>query len=148
VHVHRRHFHQETFPMRTPIVLSCTVLALNVGLAFSLPQTSASGATAPQMRSPDQVVERMNEKLNLTDQQKAQITPIIAERQQKMLALRADTSERRPARARNMKGIMHESDEKIEAVLNPDQKRKYEAMEQQMRAQAKQRMEQQRQSPQ
>jgi len=38
-----------------------------------------------------------------------------------------------------MKSIMSESDKKIEALLNDDQKKKYEEMEQEMRDRVRQR---------
>jgi Spy/CpxP family protein refolding chaperone len=77
--------------------------------------------------------------LNLTDSQKEQLKPIIQDRQEKMQALRSDTSLRRGQRARKMKGILEDSDKKIKAILTPDQQKLYEAMEQQMRERRKER---------
>src|SRR5512146_1215486 len=78
-----------------------------------------------QMPSPDDVVQRLGEKLNLSDDQKAQIKPIIADRQQKMQALRSDTSLRRGQKGRQMKSIMEDSDKKINAILTADQQKQY-----------------------
>ena len=86
-----------------------------------------------QMRSPDEVVQTLGEKLNLTDDQKEQIKPIIADRQQKLQALRSDTSGRRRQKARQAKSILEESDKKIKAILTPDQQKQYAEMEQQMK---------------
>lgn len=133
--------------MKRSIFHSCTMLlVLNAGLALSLAQ-APDGDVARQMPSPDQVVAKMSEKLNLTDEQKTQITPIIADRQQKMEALRADTSTDRREKGQKMRAIYQDSDTKIKAVLTDDQKQKYEAMEQQARSQMKQRAREQ-QSPQ
>jgi Spy/CpxP family protein refolding chaperone len=119
---------------------------MNAALAFSLAQAPDSGA-ARQMPTPDQVVAKMSEKLNLTADQKTQITPIIADRQQKMEALRGDTSMDRREKGQKMRAIYEDSDTKIKAVLTGDQKQKYEAMEQQARSQMRQRVREQ-QSPQ
>jgi hypothetical protein len=103
---------------------------------------SSSDQAGRQLPSPEEVVARLDEKLSLSDDQKARITPIIADRQQKLKALAADSSGRRYKKARKMKEIFSESDEKIKAVLNDEQKQKYAEMEQQMREEFKQRRQQ------
>ena len=86
-------------------------------------------AKTRQMRSPDEVVQKLGEKLNLTDDQKEQIKQIIADRQQKMQALRSDSSGRRRQKARQAKSILEDSDKKIKAILTPDQQKKYTELE-------------------
>jgi hypothetical protein len=103
---------------------------------------SSSDQAGRQLPSPEEVVARLDEKLSLSDDQKAKITPIIADRQQKLRALAADSSGRRYKKARKMKGIFSDSDEKIKAVLNDEQKQKYAEMQQQMREQVKERRQQ------
>lgn len=112
--------------------------ALAMGLAAaSIParaqdqETQSAGAR--QKMSPDDVVQRLGEKLNLSDDQKAQIKPIIADRQQKMEALRSNTSLRRGQKGRQMKSIMKDSDQKINAILTPDQQKQYAELKQQMK---------------
>jgi protein CpxP len=90
--------------------------------------------------TPEEVVSRLDSKLSLSDDQKAKITPIIADRQQKLKALAADTSMRRWKKARKMKSVFQDSDKKIKALLTDDQKQKYTQMEQEMRDRARQRM--------
>ena len=114
---------------------------LTLAPQFAPAQDTAS--TQDQARSwpsPEDVVAKLDSKLSLSDDQKAKITPIIADRQQQLKALASDGSGRKFKKARKMKSIFSESDEKIKAVLNDDQKKKYEEMKQEMRAQAKQRM--------
>jgi hypothetical protein len=94
--------------------------------------------------TPDEVVARLDSKLSLSDDQKTQITPIIAARQQKLKALAADTSMRRWKKARKMKAVFQDSDKKIKALLSDDQRQKYTQMEQEMRDQARQRMQERR----
>jgi len=86
----------------------------------------------PSARSwptPDEVVAKLDSKLSLTDDQKAKIKPSIADRQEKMKAL-ANESGRHRRKVREIRSIMSESDKKIEAILNDDQKNKYEEMQQ------------------
>lgn len=99
---------------------------------------SAQDNTA-NSRSPEAVVNRLAEKLNLTADQKNQITPIITDRQQRLSELRADTSLRRGQKMRQAKGIFEDSDKKINAILNDQQKQQYAQLEQQMRQEMKQR---------
>jgi Spy/CpxP family protein refolding chaperone len=93
--------------------------------------------------TPQETVTRMSSKLNLTDEQKAKITPVITDRQAQMRALMADTSGRKFQKARKAKGIMSDSDKKIEAVLTKDQQKTYEEMKaerrEQMQAQMRER---------
>lgn len=97
--------------------------------AQSVPETKGGWPT------PEEAVARMSNKLNLTDDQKAQITPIIAARQTQMRTLMADTSTRRMQKARKAKSILADSDKKIEAVLTKNQKKTYEEMKEEMREQ-------------
>ena len=119
----------------------CFLALFAVQPSFSLgyPQDSQAPAAASQATppSPDQVVAMMSSKLSLTDDQKTKITPIIADRQQKMKALKADTSMRKMKKAREAKSIMDDSDKKIEAVLTAEQKPKYEQMEAEMKEKMK-----------
>ena len=102
----------------------------------SVPTTTGGWPT------PEEAVTRMSSKLNLTDDQKAKITPIIADRQTQMRALMADTSGRRMQKARKAKSIMSDSDKKIEAVLTSDQKKTYAEMKEQMKEQLQTRRQQ------
>jgi Spy/CpxP family protein refolding chaperone len=121
------------------LVLTVIVIgALVMGLAAATIPARAQDqetqrAGARKMPSADDVVQRLGQKLNLSDDQKAQIKPIIADRQQKMQAIRSDTSMRRDQKRPQMKSIMEDSDKKINAILTPDQQKQYAELEQQMR---------------
>jgi hypothetical protein len=66
----------------------------------------------PERRvQPDEVVAILDSKLSLSDDQKAKITPIIADRQEKIREL-ADSSGRHMRKGRQMKSIYEESDQK------------------------------------
>ena len=107
----------------------------------SIPSESVP-ATTGGWPTPEETVARMSSKLNLSDDQKAKITPVIADRQTQMRALMADTSGRRLQKARKAKSIMSDSDKKIEAVLTSDQKKTYAEMKEQMKEQMQARRQQ------
>ena len=123
------------------IVISTTVLGFTIiaPLARAQDQPPANAQTVRQPPSPEQVVELLGKKLDLTEDQKAKITPIIAGRQQQTQALRADTSMRQRKKMRKLKSIFKDSDKKIEAILTKEQKQQYAQIKEQMREQMKER---------
>jgi Spy/CpxP family protein refolding chaperone len=84
---------------------------------------------------PDRAAARMQKQLNLSDDQVAKIKPILADQQQQMDAVRADTSLSQDDRRAKAKSIMQDGDSKIEAVLTDQQKQQWA----QLKAQARQR---------
>jgi hypothetical protein len=131
----------------------CLALIVNAALVLGLatisslapaqdrepPANSQASRGNAQPPSPEEVVDLLGTKLNLTDQQKSQMVPIIADRQQKLQALRSDTSMRRLQKMRKMKGIFADSDKKINAILNDEQRQQYAQIEQQIRQEIKDR---------
>lgn len=109
-------------------------------VAMAQDQAPPAQFGAMQQRTPDEVVNNLAAKLNLTDDQKNQIRPMIADRQQRMAALRSDTSMRPMQKMRTMRDIFQDSDKKIKTVLNDQQRQQYIQLEQQMRDQIRQRM--------
>src|ERR1700761_9250468 len=93
-----------------------------------------------QAQTSDEIVDRLDAKLHLSADQKTQIQPIIADRRQQLLALRDDTTTPRLRKARKMKAIFADSDQKIEALLDEQQKQQYAQIREQMRAQLCQRL--------
>jgi protein CpxP len=89
--------------------------------------------------TPEKMVAMMTVKLGLTPDQQAKILPIIADRQQQMQALRADTSSRPMQRQKKAKSLMESTNKQINAVLTPDQQKQFAAMEEQMKEQMKER---------
>jgi len=81
-------------------------------------------------RGPDAERElaQLTQALSLTGDQQAQVKTILAERRQKMEALRS--SDAQPTREQ-MESVRKDSDAKISALLNDDQKAKFTAWQQQ-----------------
>ena len=102
------------------------------------PETSAPppgegmGGGHRGMMDPDQQLARMTKRYNLSADQQTQIKPILVAQQQQMQALRGDSSLSRDDRMAKMMSIRSDSKTKIEAVLNDDQKKQYDADEQRM----------------
>ena len=137
--------------MKSRLLIAAFTLALAVAPFVRAQQSDAPPAgqgvpseSVPEVHggwpTPEEAVAKMNDKLNLTDDQKAKITPIIADRQTRMRAVMSDTSGRRIQKARKAKSILVDSDKKIEAVLTKEQKNTYEQMKQEMHKQLRSRM--------
>ena len=97
---------------------------------------------------PGQQAQHLGQRLGLSSDQVAQITPILADRQQKMQALRADTSLSQEDRHAKARAIMQDSDSKIEAVMTDAQKQQFEQMRAERRSHQHNRQPQASQAPQ
>ena len=78
--------------------------------------------------SPDQELGHMTKALNLTSDQQTQLKPILQDRHDQQMQIHQDASLSRDAKMAKMKSLDEDSNTKVEAVLNPDQKAKYEKM--------------------
>jgi hypothetical protein len=83
---------------------------------------------------PNQQAAHLGKRLGLSDQQVAQIKPILADRFQQMQTLRANTSLNEQDRHAKVRALMQDSNSKIEAVLNDTQKQQFEKMQAERRA--------------
>jgi Spy/CpxP family protein refolding chaperone len=78
-------------------------------------------------------LNNLSKELNLTDDQKAKIKPILGNEAAQMKALREDTSLSREDRRAKFSDIQKKASDDIKAVLNPDQQKKYDDMQARMR---------------
>jgi hypothetical protein len=109
---------------------------LSAGAAFvvaqspSINQPAAPAQQGQQHRTtdPNQQAAHLGKRLGLSGDQVAQITPILADRQQKVQALRADNSISQQDRHSKVQAIMQDSNGRIESLLNDTQKQQYEQM--------------------
>jgi periplasmic protein CpxP/Spy len=86
----------------------------------------------PHRMDPDRELQHLTRELNLSSDQQTQIKPLLVDQQQKMEALRQDQSVAPEDRHAKAKSISDDTHSKIEALLNDDQKQKFEAMQQRM----------------
>ena len=119
---------------RWSILASLVVLVAGLlfGQASQSPQTSvpqSQGATAQrQAESPEQHLQMLSEKLNLTDEQKTTLKPILEDQALQMKAIHADTSLSEEQKRDKMKAIHETFHDKINAVLTPEQQVKFKQM--------------------
>lgn len=93
------------------------------------PQTAqATPGRHHHSMNPDKAAKHLAKKLGLSQDQVAQIKPILAERQSAMQGLRGDSSLSQQDRRAKAKAIQQDSQSKIEAVLNDTQKQQFEQM--------------------
>lgn len=84
--------------------------------------------------NPNQQAVRLSKRLGLSDDQVAQIKPILADRFQQMQNLRADSSLSQQDRHAKFQTLMQDSNTRIEAVLNDTQKQQFEKMQAERRS--------------
>lgn len=109
------------------------------------PQAQSQQATAPNgqagnhhTQNPDRQAKHLRKELGLTAGQTAQLKPILADRAQQVQSLRSDSSLTPQDRHAKLQAIQKDSKEKIEAILNDQQKQQFEQMLQERRAKRKQ----------
>jgi Spy/CpxP family protein refolding chaperone len=123
-----------------------TGLTLGSAAAFAQQDSPAPDASAQQggyghrqPQTPDEQVARMTKRYNLSADQQTQIKPIVADAQQKMMALRQDSSLSRDDKMAKMKSIHEDSNTKIQAILNDTQKQQFAQDQQRMQERMQQR---------
>ncbi|MGA7859570.1 MAG: hypothetical protein WCA11_16665 [Terracidiphilus sp.] len=122
-----------TLAMAATLALGVTGAALAQDTPPPPPdQAQGQQGRGPMRMDPDRQLEHMTKELDLSADQQSQIKPVLVDRQQKMQAIFQDQSLAREDRRAKMQAIRAESQAKIEAVLNDQQKQKYEAMQQHM----------------
>ena len=75
------------------------------------------------------MMKKMAEELNLTDDQKEKLKPIMKEQGEKMKALFDDSSISQEDKRAKMKELREANATKIKAILTPEQTTKFEAMQ-------------------
>lgn len=85
----------------------------------------------------DDHVKMLTEKLNLSDDQQAKVKSILTDSHQQMQAIRGDSSLSQDDRRSKMRSLREATNSKVRDVLNDDQKKQFDEMQQQMREQGK-----------
>ncbi|HEV2964660.1 MAG TPA: hypothetical protein VG649_22720 [Candidatus Angelobacter sp.] len=116
----------------------CMVLcALSVGLGVlaASPHVALAQDQDPREGGPvasvDEQLKTLSAQLNLTDEQKAAIKPILEEERQQLLA--KDDSLSREDRVTNKRRIYERASSKIRTLLNDEQKPKFDQLEKERR---------------
>jgi len=112
----------------------CFLFAMTAALGFVLGGGVALAQRGDrQPPSVDEQVKRLTERLNLSADQQGKIKPILEDERQQMESLRSDSSLSREDRMSKMRSIRETAASKIKDNLNDDQKKQYDAMQQEMR---------------
>jgi Spy/CpxP family protein refolding chaperone len=122
----------------------CTLLGLVCAAGLSAPMLAQEPTTPPppppqggwQGHGGDRqehMLEHLTKALNLTPDQVTQIKAIQTDTRSQMEALHQDTSTAQADKRAKMMSIRQAQEAKIKAVLNDDQKAKYDAMQAKMR---------------
>jgi protein CpxP len=80
-----------------------------------------------------QQLERLGKELNLTDDQKAKVKPILDEQTKQMHATQEDTSLTQEQKRDKMKQIHQTTHSQINEILTPEQQKKFAALREQQK---------------
>lgn len=115
---------------RKPYILALT-FALFVALTGLglVAQTDSTSASDPEMRAKvQQKLQHLSSELNLTDDQKQKIQPILQSQLQQAKAVQDDSSLSPDQKKAKMQDIHQSMSSQIGPILTPDQQKKWEAM--------------------
>lgn len=103
------------------------------GQAAATNPNSQMTAGPRRKADPAREAKHLGKQLRLSQDQVAQIQPILADRDQQMQTLRADSTLSQQDRRTKFQTIRQDSKTKIEALLNDQQKQQFEQMQAQRR---------------
>jgi Spy/CpxP family protein refolding chaperone len=112
-------------------VAAIILLGIRMLAAVPVPQNGGQRMRGPM--TPEDQLARLTKQLKLTDEQQAKIKPILEEQHNKMMDLRQDTSMPREERFAKFREVRQESMGKMKPILNPEQQKKWEKMQQMRR---------------
>ena len=91
------------------------------------------GPGGPMRIAPEERADRLAQALNLSAEQKTKVLDILKNEQKQMSDLREDSSLSREAKMDKGKGIRDASNTQIRALLNADQQKKFDEMQENMK---------------
>jgi Spy/CpxP family protein refolding chaperone len=97
-------------------------------------QAPSSGDQAARHMAPsvDDQLKSLTTQLNLTADQQAKIKPILEDQHQQAQSVMSDTALSQDDRRNKMRSLHESSSAKVRDVLNDDQKKKFDAWQQEM----------------
>ena len=116
--------------MNRLLLSTSLALALSGSLAFAQQQDAVPTPAAKHhhAHNPQRETAKLGKKLNLSSDQTAKLEPILADRQQKIAALRADTSLSPDQRRQQIRSIHQNTRPQLAGVLTPDQMQQLRSM--------------------
>ena len=123
-------------------IAACAVLAI-ASLTYALPQETqpdnqGAAASSPERAGhrrhakydPAKRVQRLSKKLNLSSEQQSKVQSVLEDQQKQMQALRQDKSLSSQDRRAKLADLRQNTSAQIRSVLNADQQKKFDQMEQ------------------
>lgn len=105
------------------------ISSLLLGVLLGVAATQLYSRRHPRMMDPDTrfkyVVEKFNKRLHLSPEQKTQVEAILKTKREKIDALRAESKPK-------FEAIRQETRQEISKILNPDQIKKFEELDEEM----------------
>jgi protein CpxP len=106
------------------ILSTSLALALSGTLVFAQQPDASSAPTVKahhHARNPQREAARLSKKLNLSSDQTAKLEPILADRDQKIAALKSDTTISPMIAQKQMQAIHQQTRQQLATILTPDQ---------------------------
>ena len=115
--------------MNRMLLSTSLALALATSLAFAQQaETPAPAAKHHHAHNPQREAAKISKKLNLSSDQTAKLEPILADRDNKIAALKKDTTLSSDAMKQQMRAIRQQTREQFATVLTPDQMQQLRSM--------------------
>ena len=105
--------------------MGCNLVAWDLAL-HAQDSTNSTSATPPPARAHQGGIDRVIQQLDLTDDQKPKVKAVLDSMQQQMRDLRADTSLSADDRRTKVQAIRSDANDKLKAILTPDQFEKWQ----------------------
>jgi Spy/CpxP family protein refolding chaperone len=110
--------------MNRLLLFTSLALALSSGLVFAQQQDAAPPPTATRhahTHNPQREAAKLSKRLNLTSDQTAKLEPILADRDQKIAALKSDTTITPMIAKKQMQTIHQQTRQQLATILTPNQ---------------------------
>jgi septal ring factor EnvC (AmiA/AmiB activator) len=114
-------------------MLLSTSLAIALATSLAFAQQAETPAPAPATKhhhahNPQREAAKLSKKLHLSSDQTAKLEPILADRDNKIAALKNDTTVTAEAMKQQMQAIRQQTKEQLATVLTPDQMQQLRSM--------------------
>lgn len=119
-------------------------------LLLAMPASSAMADETPAQPDPQARLAELKSRLNLSDEQQAELKPLLEQHAASLKSIRGEypaelSRKDKRAMAKAMRGQQAKFKEQLAGVLTPEQMAEWEAMQKEMREQAKERWREQQQ---
>jgi protein CpxP len=119
-------------------VVTPVVIAQTQDSAENKSQQDTTQSSAQQQENVESKLQQISQQLNLSEEQKTKLKPILQDEVDQLKALKSDTSVSTQEKFQKAKEIRASHKQQIDAILTPDQKQKWQQMKEQAVDQMKQ----------